>query len=308
MIAANLRDPNNPLLGVGGTTLTPTFRSGAATFPRDINYDPNINLPRMWRLSLASGLNAPLQPPQPPPPRAPNPPPLPLSKLLADSVFIFDDDLNYDRAADASLVAAQVIEDLPAVANAPARRQVEGRLSWMATLTPKLDRYTGPDFNVRPLIGTYVLSVVVFYDRPASLVYNADPLNERVLNVAAMPGGGVTGGEVLLTGATEADLDIHTNEWIMLMGTLPAVRIGINPLPPNNQVFTDPVHVFKWYRVSDTEAEVTFNGTSYERYVTLMGQDWPTNTIINTTPQLVAQAVVMEGVVAVMEKTIRLEP
>ena len=298
MIAANLQNQVNPLLGVTGTTLPPGGRSGATTFPRNIVYGPNQ--PAMWRLSLYSGLNGP----------GPAFAPLPLPKLMADSAFVFDDDLNYDRAADASLVSSQVLDYLPGAATTPARRQREGHLAWMATLVPKLDRYVGVTSNIRPLINTYVLSVVVFYDRPANLVYNADPLNERVLNVAAMPGGGVTGGEVLLrtTGnpvdQQDADkqLNVHTNEWIMLMGTLPSVQIGIDPVS-SNPVFTDPVHVFKWYRVSDIEAEVTWPGPGNpaERYITLMGQDW-------IVPLANTQAVAMEGVVAVVEKTIRLEP
>jgi len=91
MIAANLQNPANPLLGVTGTTLPPGGRSGATTFPRNIVYGPNQ--PAMWRLSLYSGLNGP----------GPAFAPLPLPKLMADSAFVFDDDLNYDRAADASL-------------------------------------------------------------------------------------------------------------------------------------------------------------------------------------------------------------
>jgi hypothetical protein len=259
----------------------------------------------MRRLSLASGLTGP----------GPTFAPLPLSKLLADSMFVFDDDLNYTRDADASIVSAQAWNKLPANATAPSKRQTDGHLSWMATLTPKLERYAGPLSPTRSLVHTYVLSIVVFHDRPANLAFDADPLNERVLNVAAMPGGGVTGGEVLLQTAgnpadaeqAEEELDLHTNEWIMLMGTIPSTQIGVDP-GSGNPVMTDPIHVFKWYRVSHVEAEVTWPGGANpaQRFVTLVGQDWHTNTTINGTT-FPAQAVAVEGVVAVVEKTIRLE-
>ncbi|MCI0358191.1 MAG: hypothetical protein L0211_06895 [Planctomycetaceae bacterium] len=287
MIAANWQDPTNPLLGVN----VGSGRSGATTFPRDIV--PGPNQPAMWRLSLYSGMNGP----------GPAFAPLPLSKLMADSVFVFDDDLNYDRAADASLVSSQVIDYLPGATTTPARRQKDGHLSWMATLVPKMDRYfggPGGPLGVSPLINTYVLSIVVFHDRPANLVYDFDPMNERVLNVAAMPAGGITGGEVLVTAATEADLDIHANEWIMLMGMIQPVPLGTD-LPTNILVRSRPQPVYKWYRVSDVEAEVTFNGATYERYITLVGQDWDVARITNT------QAVAMEGVAAVMERTVKLE-
>jgi|GEM_PF-2359502 len=322
MIAANLQyEPSTLLVPPGltiDTTVTPN-RAPASTFPRGADARPLTNEPFMWRLTLWNGRNGLPVPPQVPP-RVPVPPPLPLSKLMSDSLFVFDDDLNYDRAADASLVASQAIDYLPGAATTPARRQKGGHLSWMATITPKMDRYTGLTMNTSPLVNTYVLSVVVFYDRPAGLAYNADPLNERVLNVRAMPGGGVTGSEVLLetvgnpVDQQDADkqLNIHSNEWIMLMGTLPSVQVGVDTTVPANPVpvSTDPLHVFKWYRVSHVEAEVTWpgSGNPAQRYVTLVGQDWDTNTVIlNTTPQLVARAVAMEGIAAVMERTIRLE-
>jgi hypothetical protein len=301
MTAANQVDPTNPALGVVvEPTATPNPTTGAATFPRRAI----AGQPAMWRLGLSNGSAT------------------PMSKLLADSLFVFDDDLNYNRAADASVVAAQIIENLPAVANSPARRQVEGRLSWMATLVPKLDRYS------MTLTDRYVLSIVVFHDRPANLVFNADPLNERVLAIPAttgMPGGGVTGGEVLLqTAAPVADqeaadeqLDVHTGEWIMLASLI--THADIDPLSPGQTIGFMPV--FKWYRIADIEAEVTWPVTVQgqanhgERFVTLVGQDWDQNTgsphpsgATNYPTPVIAHAVVMEGVVAVVEKTIRLEP
>ena len=216
-----------------------------------------------------------------------------MKKLQADSIFFIDDDLTYDRSDDRSLQPTQTYEFLPGASTFRGRRQTDGHLSWMATVVPKLDRYTA-SFN-----DTYVLSIVMFYDRPTSFGYNEattafDLPDERTLGVT-FTGGGVMGGEVLLTSSSataEADLKIRPNDWIMLSG----IATHATAPPPG-------VPVFKWYRVSDTEAETTDDdgdGT-WERYATLMGPDWDTS-LSNQ------RAVYVEGVVGVYEKTIRLEP
>jgi Tfp pilus assembly protein PilV len=258
MTAANQKDVTDPTLGVV---------VGAGSFPRNVV----AGQPAMWRLGLFNGGT------------------VPMNRLMAESLFTIHDDLDYERVADQSIVASQVIDYLPGAATIPARRRIEKHLSWMATLVPKLDRYSSV-----PTDG-HVLSVVVFYDRPADLTITGDALNERQLAVASMPGGGIMGGEVVLQTAgsvatqKEADeqLNIHTNEWILLSGTVPHQSGG-------------NVGVFKWYRVSDIEPEVEWPGPGNpaQRYVTLTGQDW---VAFNT------QAVAMQGVVAVVEKTIRLE-
>lgn len=211
-----------------------------------------------------------------------------MKKLQADSIFFIDDDLTYDRSDDRSLQPTQAYEFLPGATTSRSRRQTDGHLSWMATLVPKLDRYTTNTSD------TYVLSIVMFYDRPTSFGYNEatgafDLPDERTLGVT-FPGGGVMGGEVLLTASSEAALNIRPNDWILLSGIA-------------SHSSTAGVPAFKWYRVSDTEAETTDddgNGT-WERYATLIGSDWDTS----LTNQ---RAVYVEGVVGVYEKTIRLEP
>ena len=290
MTAANQKDNSDPTLGVV---------IGAGTFPRNVA----AGQPAMWRLGLANGGT-------------------PMNRLMANTVFTIDDDLNYDhfatnalgqRVEDESFVATQIFDVLPEDATLPAanqrrsRRAIDGRLSWMATITPKLDRYSAI------LTDTFVLSIVVFYDRPANLGINADPVNERALGVPSLPGLGVTGGEVVLgwpnppatiatpTPATEetakAMLNVHTNEWIMLAGQV--LHQDANPSLPGLQ--PGNVSVFKWYRVTDSDPEIQYNAAAqqYQRFVTLSGQDW---VAANT------RAVAMEGVVGVVEKTIRLEP
>jgi len=250
----------------------------------------------------------------------------PINKLLADSLFTFDDDLAYDRLStdpnnptgaridDKSRVTEQKWDTnpfdaaLPEYSRRKTRRRIDAHLSWIATLVPKLERY-----EINSMNHTFVLSIVVFEQRPATL--GRDPASpasldllqqERVLTVASMPGGGITGGEVLLRtraavneDQAEMELDIHTNDWILLMGRNPVMPIGIDP--NGNAVTSLPTPVFKWYRVSDMEAEVTqSSATTWERYCTLVGPDWDT-TLTNI------EAVAVEGVVAVVEKTVKLE-
>jgi hypothetical protein len=197
-----------------------------------------------------------------------------MSKILADSIFSLDDDIASIRPDDASLAAQQRFDMLPSQPNVRARRLSEGHYSWMATLTPKVNRYTGSYDN------DYVLTVVVFRDRPADLSIN-DAKHERVVDVT-FPGGGYQGGEVLLSSAT-VDLSVKSGDWIMLMAR---TRTGNFP-------------VFRWYRVSDTEAEPDAG----QRYVTLIGQDWDADPV---TGNLDNQALLMDGVVGVYEKTVRL--
>jgi hypothetical protein len=235
--------------------------------------------PRMDRITLWSGLVNAGQP-------------VPMNKLRSDAMFTIDDDLTYDRSDDNSLAPTQQFDTLPSALTTNARRRTDGHMSWLATLVPKLDRYTINTTDV--LTSTYVLSIVVFYDRPANLGYDqgaasTDSRNERIVTVASFPASEIGGREIQLTASSAAALDLKANDWIMLSGLAPHA-LGGN------------FEVFKWYRVLDTEAEATDddNDGTYERYVTLGGPDWdlpPSNT----------EAVIVEGVVGVYEKTIRLE-
>jgi hypothetical protein len=251
---------------IAASDATVARRNGARQFP----YSPTAGQPVMLRCTL--GNNAPTV--------------QPMGKLLADSIFTIDDDLTYDRADDNTIAPTQQFEFMPSAATVRSRRQNDGHMSWMATVVPKVDRYTVTATE------QFVLSIVVFYDRPTSFGWDEGAStfslpDERTVNVA-FPGGGITGGEVLLAATTEAELKLRPHDWIMLSGLM-------------THAISTPIPVFKWYRVSDLEAEVTFNGTNYERYVTLTGPDWDTLNIANP------RAVIVEGVVGVYEKTIRLE-
>lgn len=299
---------------------SPAEAGAAAQFP----YDSTTFCPRMGRLTLWNGqvnalgnvvVNG-----------AGNP--LKMDNLQADSIFVFDDDLTvnrfasttpdpipYDRSEN-SRPAAQAFYRLDHDADSstpmlPMKRNSDGQLSWMATFVPKHELYLSAPvvFNDQ-----YVLSIVIFNQRPAinltldavgSDMYRA---GERVLGVEDV--SGYAGGEALLywpAGGTIADtpanyeiaktmLKFRSGNWIMLAKDMyhPATNL--------------PRPIFRWYRVTDAQAEPEYHPGEqhYEIQVSLSGQDWEM-TPAGAVPPNLTYAIVIEGVVAVYEKTVRLE-
>src|SRR5204863_2990169 len=85
------------------------------------------------------------------------------NQLQADMIFQFDDDLSVDvNKKDQSQPAMQIFSSFPNTAT-PSKRQSDGRMSWMATLVPKIDMYSGNASD------EFILSVIMFYDRPSYL-------------------------------------------------------------------------------------------------------------------------------------------
>ena len=242
--------------------------------------------PRMYRISLrptAGVLNGMKQP-------------------QAEQAFLYQDDLTVRLPDDRALLPIQNF------GTGNVKRQYEGRYSWLATLTP-----VGSSAS-----NLYVLSIVVFHRRdlgmtlPASSPGSNEPENERMVDVVFPTGTTVAlgGGDVMLKTRTnnsptpwsnpprpDKDIQLGQGEWIMLMANAAGQPI------------------FKWYRVIAVEPDTynvstgtygpQFDNTTdptnpfYYRNVTLFGQDWDTT--------LATQALLMNGVVAVYEKTIRLE-
>jgi hypothetical protein len=235
------------------------------------------------------------------------------NKLQADNIFFIEDDLAYFRPGtdelpegtvanaraknDKTLPAVQNYDFLPQATTTLSRRQTRGEFSWMATLVPKVDVFTGVASD------QYQLSIVMFHQRPADLALNGE--YERVVKVYVEDGN--TGGEVLLywpstTQTQQFDdiaalrLKLKAGDWVMLAGNL---VVGNTRIPR-----------FQWYRVSDTDeisyepADATINQARYERRATLIGQDW--NIDVNSQLQN-QQATIVEGVIGVYEKTVRLE-
>ncbi len=203
------------------------------------------------------------------------PAPLTLMPLhLTREIFQTTDDLVFHPDEDKSLPPAQ--EYVLDSASAPIKRQSKGRMSWMAIVTPVLGRDSDM-FN---------LAIVVFHSR--DLDPNVLPGNERVSDVTFY-GGGFTGGDVQLTGTSAApnninDVDVRRDDWVMLS--------------QDTDTTNDPGgEINRWYRVIESDVDDTLA----TRHVTLLGPDWDDTTTIPT------QATFLPGVVAVYERTIRLE-
>lgn len=201
-----------------------------------------------------------------------------MKRAQAEQSFLYQDDLTVSLPDDRTLLPIQ------SFGSGNVKRQYEGRFSWLATLTPK-DAAAGD---------LYVLSIVVLHRRdlgmtlPAATPGTEEPENERLVNVTFATGVTLApgGGDVTLvtrsTTRPEKDLRLGQGEWVLLMGASGARS------------------VFKWYRVLAVEPDTRSVGGLFKRDVTLFGPDWDA-----TLPT--QQALLMNGVVAVYEKTIRLE-
>lgn len=219
-----------------------------------------------------------------------------MTSVQAQGIFVAADDIVFDIPDDKSLPPA------PIFGQSSSRRQFEGRISWMATLVPQID--ASETFR-----DMYTLSIVVFDGRDQSFaLYNDINGNgtadvgetvESVVNVAEFyDPSALGGGEVRLNGTTAESTHVRTGDWLMLFG-VSASAGNVTPL-------------FKWYKVLEADEGVTdVSGSGsgpWERDVSLHGPDWPAR----LTPRLATgvtatQAALVKNVIAVYEKTIRLE-
>ncbi len=207
--------------------------------------------------------------------------------LQASQVFTSDDALVFDLPQDRTLGPVQNFS--LSSSNQPLRRSATGTLSWLATVVPKLDR-------VGNLTDEYTLSVVVFARRIIDPVLNnAAAASERTAFVRDFYGDGIGGGDLQLGAANKSDLELRTGDWVMFSGMKP--RLG----------GLDPIQVHKWYRVLNAGEEVTPDSGEWSRDVTLIGPDWDWRQLLTLSGSRTTQVTVARGVVAVFEKTIRLE-
>ena len=263
---------------------------------------------RMMRLNLTSG--NPVVPLQP------------MNELQAAKWFSVEDELMYQRPEDDSLPAGQLfttIDDNGTLK--PARRQEEGRLTWFATLVPKIDILQSPiDAAGTARLGDeYVLSIVVCRNRASGEAMHVNdpanpehPWNEWTAKILAADfhSAGIGGGEVTVTTndpATDATfnkeeyLGLKSGQWVMLGRTIPGTAAAIQH--------------YQWYRVSDA-AETLAVGNRWSQEVSLVGGDWPADMmpsqIVNGQKTLgdgtndECDVMIMPTVVHVYERTIRL--
>lgn len=232
---------------------------------------PTTIPPTMRRVTLRSVPGGTINPPPTPPPPIIVPG---MSVAQASQLFLGDDDLTFNLPKDRTIPPQQKFNFGGASGVEGLKRQWEGRFSWLATLVPK------PGYSS----DTFMLSIVVFHRRDYAAVDA-----ERVVDVTAFNSNGFNGGDVVLhvDGLDrEDDLKMREGEWLMLAGMNASLQTH-----------------FRWYRIQSTDAGPVLDssGTGYDRDLTLFGQDWPYSAMN------VHKAVWIPGVVAVYEKTIRLE-
>jgi hypothetical protein len=226
-----------------------------------------------------------------------------MGPLQADEVFTGSDDLTFDLPSDRTLGPQQNFSRLRVAPFAPLKRNTNGTISWMATLVPKLNRKQVPTDE-------YTLSIVVFsrrvIDQDSGLA-NLNLSSERLLQVRTFWSGtpATGGGDVELATLRDHkdDIELRAGNWVMLSS------YRLVPVPGGGPDDLVPVH--KWYRVGNVEEDAFFQGGVWVRNATLVGPDWDWGNMANnfatgaySTPTYVTHA---RGVVAVFEKTIRLE-
>jgi type II secretory pathway pseudopilin PulG len=259
----------------------------------------------------------------------PNPSPPPNKRLFsmsyaqADRVFRIEDMLLYERPDNNALPAVQLYTPMNAGGTAVAgRRQEEGRLTWFATLVPKLDRLNG-------VLGEeYVLSIVVCYNRSgeATHVPGSGPditrwpeWTAKILPANAINAGGdfhalgVGGGEVTIS-SMDPNVETGLNQFFYSPEAVELKQGSWVLLGRQVQTaFGAFVQVFQWYRVSDAETEARYedvdnSGTKdrYQRDVTLVGPDWPADLDGNNVSEE-CDVIIVPQVIYVYERTIKLD-
>jgi hypothetical protein len=306
----------------------PQAAAGPVSGPNDPDYTGNPGAPRMQRITLVYGV------PSGAAPYLPNP--FPMGRFQADLVFSFEDQLAYDRPgvqkgevarADNAEPAFQLYSPIKINNGAtilPGKREDEGKLSWMATLVPKIDRFTAT------LEDKYVLSIVVFYSRsPDLLIPNFAAPNKSANEWNAMILGtdfhsqGYGGGEVTITANNPDKLKMRAGDWLMLSGNVQANVYedvgGVQTLVPRT------VPMFKWYRISDADEDpyeqLPIGSGIWKRDVSLVGPDWDMQNVLpysGGAPQGDfdgsgnpiyddVEVTIVPGIVAVSDRTVRLE-
>jgi type II secretory pathway pseudopilin PulG len=299
---------------VAANCFVTTGNNRAHTFPYpNAPPQPNANThtdPRMMRISLRSIVDT----------TTPfNAQRRSAAVAAAENVFVSHDDLVLDIPADDSLPPEQLFSSLAGTPAFRSRRDFEGLFSWMATITPKID---GAGFQK----DLYNVSVLVFHHRDprfamfqddnANNVQDAGELptdNEAVVEVGTatanpaysngFPGGGYRGGDVLLSMPSSMSpevLSLKDGDWLMLKGWFRS---------STSAPMSSDVPLFRWYRVvnADTAPELVNNGATYILNVTLDGPDWPSTNMVNVAIGSPTKAVIVRNVVAVYDRTIRLE-
>lgn len=212
---------------------------------------------------------------------------------LARKIFLLADEVVYDRPSDQSLNARrQYFRDSSAHATAAV---TNATLSWFATISP-------------PAFGNadeYVLSIVVVKDRLPLLGFTEDvvlPTAAQEEKVAVA--GSEHSGEIWINAwpvVDEQDMsigDMGTGDWVLLS------KLAVPPPTSNGLSNRDQAkRIYRWTQIigSSDETTVPIPNGNQGRFFTVANDDFL------RPEEDSATAVVVRGVKAVFERTIRLE-
>jgi type II secretory pathway pseudopilin PulG len=191
-------------------------------------------------------------------------------QALADEAFVLPDDLVFQ--VPTSRPELPPLLQYLAPNGVPVKPYAEGKLSWMATLVPVQTSFGSvpEDDDDR-----YVLSVVIFNERVL------DPTEESVATVTTLGPGEIRLGDA--TATRYGIKDLRVGDWLML-----ARRVTVPHPLIRNYLFT------RWTQVIN--ADENFDVANEDREFTISLSDMPAT-----------HAVFVKGVVAVYERTVRLE-
>lgn len=212
---------------------------------------------------------------------------------LADAIFRWQDDLNFNTPDNADLLPSQMLDS-------NARRQSVGDYSWLTTVVPD-PRVVGTHnmFDVPMRV-----SIAVFYKRNRLVPTSGAAEGERVCKLAALSGD----SEIILTTAGAAPLTTDPAEhlkiakpgqWLMIAGP-------VNIDTDNDGVSDVQRNDFRWYRIASADEIETVSG-NYQRRLTVVGPDWIIPPAQMTDFLDKARVFLFDGIIAVYEKNMKLE-
>jgi type II secretory pathway pseudopilin PulG len=198
-------------------------------------------------------------------------------KSMANNIFMSQDELVFDAPTD-NLTPPKQLYTKDAAQTDDVRRATLGKVSWFATVVPKVNLSTGQ-------ADSYILSIIVINGRDGAM--STHPDNERVGRIipANFHSKGRGGGDVTIQSADGSSLnnwDLNQDRWVMLAGN------------------TAQGPIYRWYRILSAG-----EGGN----VTLQGPDWPILAPDGTAGLIQGdtQVVMVTGTVTVFEKTIQLK-
>lgn len=228
---------------------------------------------RMWRISLrARGATT----------------GLPLSAAVADEMFVLQDDLVF-KIPDSNPELPPLQQFLVTQTGQPRKAYAEGKLSWMATIVP----------TPTSAGDTYILSIVVFNQRLIEPAEQAVAEEAVAQIVNSLGPGEITLRDVDGSGLAQPPSysvkDIRQGDWLMVAQV--ASGQVLNATTGVQQVVKRPF--FKWTRVIGADEKQGVPNVPREFTISLTDIYYD-----STVPSF---AVYVKGIVAVYEKTIRLE-